>query len=124
MQTRRTPIKVQTPLGIIINARFLDAEYMNKQYPSTFFIHSELIRNNIPERMWVKCGIQWKNGINENSWIEIVEAAKDDFGRVTYSARFNEFNLGGVESGSIAHGIEPRHIMDYDFERFKKLFIH
>ena len=124
MKIKTTTVRIQSTFGTNINAKFLDAEYMNDQYPSTFSIHSELIRKNIPRKMWVKCGIHYENGVNENAWLEVIEVNKDNSGKVMYKARFDEFNLSRVGSGAIAHDIEPKHILDLDFDRFKKLFTH
>ncbi len=117
-----TPIKVKTEKGRSRKYQFLDAEKMNNQYPSTFMLHSLQIRSNIPNKMWIKCGVQWSGGINERAWLEVIEAHKDDLGKITYTAKLDEFNLSGLGEGVVAFGIEPRHILDLDFERFKKMF--
>jgi hypothetical protein len=72
--------------------------------------------------MWVKCGVQWSGGINENAWFEVIEVQKDDLEKITYTAELDKYNLSGLGEGVVACGIEPRHILDLDFEKFKKMF--
>ena len=117
-----TPI-IQQKLNTPVIIKFLDAQHMHEQYPITFTIPSEGIRRNIPNGMWIKCRIQWLNGINENAWIEVIDSISDGNGERRYTAAFNEFNLGGLKSGAIAHDIESKHIMDFDIERFKQLIV-
>jgi hypothetical protein len=124
MEIITTPVKVKTGKGRSRKYQFLDAEKMNNQYPSTFMLHSLQIRSNIPNRMWVKCGVQWSGGINENAWFEVIEVQKDDLGKITYTAELDKYNLSGLGEGVVAFGIEPRHILDLDFQKFKKMFEH
>ena len=121
MSIKFTPIIVHQESSMPLIIDVLDAQYMNSRYPSTFTIHSEFIRNNIPNGMWIKCGIQWENGINENAWIEVIDSISDANGQRQYKAAFNEFNLGGLKSGAIAYDIGAWHIMDLDIERFKQI---
>lgn len=124
MKAKLTPINIETSHGMATVAHFLDAEYMNAQYPESFQIHSNFIRNNIPKNMYIKCGIMWTDGPNENVWVKVIDSKIDHDGKKTYKAAFDEFNLGGVRSGAIAHDIEPKHILDLNFQRFKKLFLN
>ena len=124
MKAKLTPIKIETIQGTATVAHFLDAEHMSNQYPESFQIHSNFIRNNIPKNMYIKCRIMWNDGPNENAWVKVIDSKLGHDGKMIYTAAFDEFNLGGLGSGAIAYEIEPKHIIDLDFQRFKKLFLN
>ena len=84
MNIKFTPtiVRQESSMPSIIDV--LDAQYMNSRYPPTLIVHSYFIRNNIPNGMWIKCGIQWENGINENAWIEVIDSISDANGQRQY----------------------------------------
>ena len=124
MKAKLTPINIETVQGMATVAHFLDAEHMSTQYPESFQIHSNFIRNNIPKNMYIKCRIRWNEDVNENAWVKVIDSKLGHDGKKIYTAALDDFNLGGVGSGAIAYDIEPKHIMDLDFQRFKKLFLN
>lgn len=110
MQILTTPIKVKTLKGKSMKFYFSVTEQMSIQYTPEFFFYSNFIRENISNKMWIKCGVLWSGGINEHAWFEVIEAQKDDLGKITYTAKLDEFKSSGLGEGVVAFGIEPRHI--------------